>query len=163
MHITPRHGLSGEDQAWLRKQVASALTALRLVERCQIVLLAAKGETNDQVATALGITPQKASRWRDRFVEGGRADLEQDAPVRRRKAIDGPQIQQLIVDRTLRTLPPAATHRSQRTLAKALGVSSRTMGRVWQAHGLKPHLVRTFKVSTEPRLAEKVEDVGDFT
>ena len=92
-------------------------------------------------------------------MEGGRADLDQDAPGCGRKAIDGPQIQQLIVDRTLRTLPPLATHWSQRTLAKALGVSSRTIGRVWRAHGRKPHLVLTFKVSKNPRFADKLEDV----
>jgi transposase len=65
----------------------------------------------------------------------------------------------LIVERTLRTRPPAATQWSQRSLARVLDVSSRTIGRVWQTHGLKPHLIRTFKVSNDPRFAEKLEDV----
>ena len=114
----------------------TAVAPRRLVERCQIILRAAEGETNEQIATALGITRQKAARWRDRFRQGGRAGLEQDAPGRGRKPTYGPEIQQLIVERTLRTTPPGATHWSQRTMARALEVSSRTIGRVWQAHGL---------------------------
>jgi transposase len=153
MRITPRPELSSQDEAWLRKQATSAVAPRRLVERCRIILRAAQGETNEQIAVALGMTRQKAARWRARFAEGGRAGLEQDAPGRGRKPTYGPEIQQLIVERTLRTKPPAATHWSQRTLAQALDVSSRTIGRVWQAHGLKPHLVRTFKVSNDPRLA----------
>ncbi len=63
------------------------------------------------------------------------------------------------MERTLRTKPPVATQWSQRSLARVLDVSSRTVGRVWQAHGLKPHLIRTFKVSNDPGFAEKLEDV----
>jgi transposase len=80
--------MSGEEQAWLRKQAASAVTVGRWVERCHIVLRAAEGETNEQIAVVLGITRQKAARWRARVAEGGRAGLEQDAPGRGRKAID---------------------------------------------------------------------------
>ena len=131
----------------------------RLVERCQIVLRAAKGETNEQIAAALGITRKNAARWRTRFRDGGRAGLEQDAPGRGRKSAYGPEIQELIVERTLRTRPPTATHWSQRTQARALDVTSRTIGRFWQAHGLKPQPVRTFKVSNGPRVAGKFEEV----
>jgi transposase len=159
MRITPRPELTCEDQAWLRKHAMSAVAPRRLVERCQIILRAAQGETNEEIAAALGMTRQKAARWRARFAEGGRAGLQQDAPGRGRKPTYGPEIQQRIVERTLRTKPPTATHWSQRTLARALEVSSRTIGRVWQAHGLKPHLERTFKVSNDPRFAEKLEDV----
>lgn len=159
MRITPRPELSPEDHAWLRKQATSAVAPRRLVERCQVILRAAHGETNEQIAAALGMSRQKAARWRARFAESGRAGLEHDAPGRGRKPTYGPEIHQLIVERTLRTKPPAATHWSQRTLAQALDVSSRTIGRVWQAHGLKPHLVRTFKVSNDPHFTEKLEDV----
>ena len=148
-----------EDLEWLRKQATSGLTARRLGERCQIVLLAVEGKNNEQIAAVLGITRQKAARWRTRFQQGGRAGLEHDLPGRGRKPVYGPEMDRLIVERTLRTLPPAATHWSQRSLARVLDVSGRTVGRVWQAHGLKPHLVRTFKVSNDPRFAEKLEDV----
>jgi transposase len=148
-----------EDVKWLRKKATSGLTPRRLAERCQIVLLSLEGSNNEQIALALGITRQKAARWRTRFRQSGRAGLEQDAPGRGRKAVYGPEMYDLIVQRTLRAKPPLATHWSQRSLARALDVSSRTVGRVWQAHGLKPHLARTFKVSNDPRFAEKLEDV----
>jgi transposase/transcriptional regulator with XRE-family HTH domain len=154
-HVSP----SSEDLQWLRKQVASAVVSKRLSERCRIVLEAAAGRTNEQIAAALKITRQKAARWRARFRALGRAGLENDAPGRGRKPVYGPDIQALIVQRTLRTLPPQATQWSQRSLAKALDLSDSTVGRVWRAHGLKPHLVRTFKISNDPRFVEKLEDV----
>ena len=150
---------SPEELQWLRKQATSGLTSCRLAERCQILLLASEGKSNEQIAALLKITRQKAARWRTRFREGGRAGLEHDAPGRGRKPVYGPEMASLIVERTLRTKPPAATQWSQRSLARVLDVSSRTVGRVWQAHGLKPHLIRTFKVSNDPRFAEKLEDI----
>lgn len=150
---------SPEDLQWLRKQARSGLTACRLAERCQIVLLSIEGNNNEQIAAALGITRQKAARWRTRFRQSGRAGLEHDIPGRGRKSVYGAEMSSLIVERTLRTKPPAATHWSQRSLARVLDVSSRTVGRVWQAHGLKPHLIRTFKISNDPRFTEKLEDV----
>ena len=148
-----------EDVQWLQRQATSGLTSRRLAERCQIVLLATEGKNNEQIAALLGITRQKAARWRARFRQSGRAGLEHDAPGRGRKPVYGPEMASLIVERTLRTPPPAATQWSQRSLARVLDVSSRTIGRVWQTHGLKPHLIRTFKVSNDPRFAEKLEDV----
>jgi transposase/transcriptional regulator with XRE-family HTH domain len=159
MRIAPWPKPSTEDLQWLRKQATSAITPKRLAQRCRIVLLSAEGQNHEQIAETLGITRQKASRWRARFLELGRAGLENDAPGRGRKAIYGAQMQALIVEKTLRSLPPQATQWSQRSLAKALGLSDSTVGRVWRAHGLKPHLVKTFKVSNDPRFAEKLEDV----
>ena len=105
------------------------------------------------------MTRQKVARWRERFSVSGRAGIEADAPGRGRKAVYGPEIRKLIVDRTLHSKPPLATHWSRRTLAQALDLSATTVGKVWQAHGLKPHLSRTFKVSNDPRFVEKLEDV----
>ena len=150
---------SVEDQQWLRKQASSAVAPKRLAERCHIVLRAVAGEADVKIASVLRITRQKAARWRNRFLQAGRAGLESDAPGRGRKPVYGSEIQALIVDRTLRSRPPQATHWSQRSLAKALDLSDSTVGRVWRAHGLKPHLVRTFKVSNDPRFVEKLEDV----
>jgi transposase len=143
----------------LRKQASSAVASARVGERCRIVLRAAEGRTNEQIPAELKITRQKVARWRNRFREHGRAGLEHDAPGRGRKPVYGAEITALIVERTTRTLPPKATQWSQRSLAKALDLSDSTIGRVWRAHGLKPHLVRTFKVSNDPRFVEKLEDV----
>jgi len=150
---------SAEDLQWLYKHSRSAVAPKRLVERCRIVLLAADGQTYEQIGAALNITRQKASRWCNRFIESGRAGLEHDAPGRGRKAVYGPEMRALIVEKTLRSRPPKATHWSQRSLAKALDLSDSTVGRVWRAHGLKPHLVKTFKVSNDPHFVEKLEDV----
>jgi len=153
--ITP----TPEDDQWLRKQASSVMASKRLAERCQIVLLAAKGQSNEQIAAELAITRQKAARWRGRFVKFGRAGIEANAPGRGRKPVYGPEMQALIVEGTLQTTPVAATHWSQRSLAKVLEVSDSTVGRVWRAHGLKPHLIRTFKVSNDLHFAQKLEDV----
>ena len=107
----------------------------------------------------MGVTRHKAGRWRSRYVLAGRAGIEADAPGRGRKPTDLPEVRQLVVAKTTRETPPNATHWSLATMAKALDLSPRTVGRIWQEHGLKPHLVRTFKVSNDPRFAEKLEDV----
>ena len=159
MHIIQSLTLSSEDQQWLQKQATSAVAPKRLVERCQIILRTMASESQIQIAATLGITRQKVARWQARFLASGRQGLEQDAPGRGRKPSYGPEMGQLIVQRTLHSRPPNATHWSQRSLGEALGVSDSTIGRVWLAHGLKPHLVRTFKVSNDPRFAEKLEDI----
>ena len=159
MRVAPIITLSQDLRDWLQKQVGSALTPKRLTERCQIVLLAAQGLENLQIAASLGCSRQKAARWRDRFHESGRAGIQSDAPGRGRKPVYGAEMSKRIVDRTLRSRPPLATHWSRRTLAKALHIGATTVGKVWRAHGLKPHLARTFKVSNDPRFVEKPEDV----
>jgi transposase len=159
MRVAPVISLPKDVEQWLRIQVGSAMTPQRIVERCQIALLAAEGQNNLEIAASLGMTRQKVARWRDRFSQQGRAGIEQDAPGRGRKAVYGPEMRKLIVERTLHARPPLATHWSRRTLAKALDVGATTIGQVWREHGLKPHLARTFKVSNDPRFVEKLEDI----
>jgi len=159
MRVAPVIVLTEDLKQWLRKQVSSALSEQRLAERSQIVLLAAEGQENLAIAAAVGCSRQKVARWRDRFHQLGRAGIESDAPGRGRKPVYGAEMSKLIVDRTLRSRPPLATHWSRRTLAKALDIGPTTVGKVWRAHGLKPHLARTFKVSNDPRFVEKLEDV----
>jgi transposase len=159
MRVAPVIILPEDLKHWLQRQVSSALTPQRLAERCQIVLLAADGQENLVIAATLGCSRQKVARWRDRFHQLGRAGIESDAPGRGRKPVYGAEMSKLIVDRTLRSRPPLATHWSRRTLAKALDIGPTTVGKVWRAHGLKPHLARTFKVSNDPRFVEKLEDV----
>lgn len=159
MRVAPVIVLTEDLKQWLGQQVSSALSEQRLAERCQIVLLAAQGQENLAIAATVGCSRQKVARWRDRFHQLGRAGIESDAPGRGRKPVYGAEMSKLIVDRTLRSRPPLATHWSRRTLAKALDIGPTTVGKVWRAHGLKPHLARTFKVSNDPRFVEKLEDV----
>lgn len=159
MRITDPVSLAPEELKWLRKNASSALSSKRLGERCRIILRATEGGSQEEIAADLGMTRQKVGRWLARYRELGRVGLEHDAPGRGRKPTYGPEITALIVEWTTRKLPPNATHWSQRSLGAALNVSDSTVGRVWRAHGLKPHLVRTFKVSNDPHFAEKLEDV----
>src|SRR4051794_30801575 len=108
MAIAPLLNPSIEDHHWLRKQAGSAVAPRRLVERCQIILRAAKGETNEQIAQALGITRKRGARGRGFFVVGGGAGGEQDARGRGRKRAYGPAVRALIVERPLRSRPPQA-------------------------------------------------------
>ena len=139
--------------------IQGALTPKRLHERCLVVLLAANGKTNEQIARKLKVTRQKVGRWRTRFVAWGRAGIESDRPGRGRKPVYPPEIRRRLVKKTTTEIPVAATHWSRTSMAKAMDVSASTVGRVWREHGLKPHLSRTFKVSNDPCFAEKLEDI----
>jgi transposase len=159
MRIAPPVHLTDVDRDWLTKAINSTLTSKRLSERCAVVLLAAQGKRNDQIASKLKITRQKAARWRKRFLQLGRPGIEFDEAGRGRKPTYTPDIRRLIVRLTTQETPKAATHWSRQSMAKELGLSPSTVGRVWREHGIKPHLARTFKVSNDPRFAEKLEDI----
>lgn len=159
MRIAPAVILSEEDKSWLLQVVKSTLTSIRLAERCKVVLLAAEGRRNEEIAEALGITRQKAARWRGRFIENGRKGVEMDMPGRGRKHTYPAETRRHIVRKTIEQKPAAGTHWSRNTLAKVTGISPTTIGRIWKENGLKPHLERTFKISRDPRFAEKLEDV----
>ena len=160
MRIAPVVEFTESDQAWIARQARSRIAPKRLGERCQIVLLAAAGKTNQQIAAVLGISRQKAGRWRLRFVEKGRRGIEEEEPGRGRKPIYLKPLRDLIVRKTTRGAPPPdATQWSRTSMAKAMKLSPSTVGRIWRQHGLKPHLMRTFKVSNDPHFAEKLEDI----
>src|SRR5258708_23196856 len=159
MRTAPRVKLRVEDRDWLEKVSRSRVEAVRLSERALIVLLAADGKSNREIGTSLRIREEKAARWRRRFLDQGRTGLEQDAPGWGRKPTYPPEIVSMVVRRTTRQKPEAATHWSRRLMARATDLSASTIGRIWRQHGLKPHLSRTFKVSNDPHFAEKLEDI----
>src|SRR5260370_28608749 len=112
-----------------------------------------------EIAQALGIARQTVAVLEGGFVEQGIAGIEKDAPRSGRpRTLLPPQIDE-ILRMTTRQTPPDATHWSTRTLAQVSKVSFSTVGRIWRAHGLKPHRVKTFKLSNDPRFAEKLEDL----
>ena len=151
--------LTDEDRAVLERWSRGRSTEARLVERARIVLLAAEGRENKDIAAELGITRATVARWRDRFAAGGLAGIEKDAPRGGRPPRTRDELAQKIVEMTTRQKPANATHWSTRTLAEALGTNRSMVSRVWRANGLKPHLSRTFKVSNDPHFAEKLVDV----
>ncbi len=151
--------LSTEQRDKLESRARARSAAARSVERAQIVLLAASGMQNKQIAAQLRIMPEKAARWRNRFLDGGLAALEKDAPRPGRTPTILPAKVQEVVRKTTREKPPNATHWSTRSMAKAAGISERSVRRIWRQHGLKPHLARSFKLSNDPHFAEKLEAI----
>ncbi len=148
------------DQRSLLQQRARARSApARLVERARIILRAAAGKQDKEVAHELGITPEKAARWRNRFLDGGIMALERDAPRPGRPVTITSEIAEQVIRTTTQEKPTNATHWSTRTMAKAIGISEASVRRIWQAHGLKPHLVESFKVSNDPHFVEKLEAI----
>ena len=134
-------------------------TPVRLMKRAKIILMAGEGQQNQTIAELLKIDPRQASRWRRRFVQKRLAGIEKDLPRGGRKARKREQMAPLIIEATTQTKPSNATHWSVRMLAESLGIDKSMVHRVWQASGLKPHLVKTFKVSRDKKFAEKVIDV----
>jgi len=151
--------LSTEQQDDFERFARSRTLAARLVQRAQIVLQAAAGKADVEIAKALDITRQTAGLWRRRFLDRGIAGIEKDAPRSGRPRLIAPSKIDEIVSLTTRQAPANATHWSTRTLAVVAAVSPSTVGRIWRAHGLKPHRVKTFKLSNDPHFAEKLEDV----
>jgi transposase len=131
----------------------------RLVLRARIVLCAAEGMQNKDIAAELGTDANTVGRWRNRFCARGLAGIEKDAPRGGRPPTARTRLARTIIEKTTRARPAAATHWSTRTLAKELGCSRMMVHRVWKANGLKPHLVRAFKVSNDPHFAEKLIDI----
>jgi transposase len=159
MRIAPTVHLTPDQQSTLQAQARSRSLPARLVERSRIVLLAAAGKQDKEIAQSLHVTPKKVSRWRKRFLRLGLTGLEKDAPrPGRTPKIHGPLIQR-VVEMTTRQKPANATHWSTRTMAKAAGISEASVRRIWRAHGLKPHLIKTFKISNDPEFAQKLQDI----
>jgi transposase len=156
MRVAPSIILTDEQRDELTRLSRSGRTSVRLAERSRIVLLAAQGMQNKDIAEQLGIGRVQVARWRQRYLESGIEGIERDLP---RGApplkVDVKQLVQL----TTQSKPEAATHWSTRTLAAELGVAASTVWRHWHSHGLKPHVVRGFKVSRDPQFAEKLEDI----
>src|SRR5450432_2467340 len=159
MRIAPAITLSPEQRTMLESQARSRSLPVRVAERARIVLLAASGQQDLEIAARMAITPKKVSRWRKRFLALGVAGLQKAAPRPGRKPTIGTRLTKRVVTMTTRQQPTNATHWSTRTMAAAVGISEASVRRIWRAHGLKPHRVETFKISNDPAFAEKLEDI----
>ena len=151
--------LSHRDQNTLTNWAQTAIAPYRVVTRAKALLMAGDGAANSRIATALGVSRQTVLKWRARFLSDGLGSVGTVRTGRGRKPeITAHQVQ-AIVHATLHETPPGATHWSCRSMAKAAGVSRSTVQRIWDAHGLQPHRVTTFKLSTDPAFVEKLTDV----
>ncbi len=159
MRIAPQLQLTDDEQTQLRQWARGRRTPARLVLRARMILLAADGQENRHIASALGTSRQTVGLWRQRFATHRLAGMVQDAPRGGRPPQPRQALEARIVKTTTQTQPHMATHWSLRTLAQHLGTNPTLVYRVWKAHGLKPHLRRTFKLSKDPQFLEKLDDV----
>jgi len=150
--------LSKRERSTLERWSRGQLTPVRQARRARMILLAAEGFSNADIAEELGVKPHTVGRWRNRFDKLRLEGLEKDLPRSGRPCASTKVVSE-IIRKTTQETPANATHWSTRSLAKELGVSQSMVSRVWRANGLKPHLVKTFKVSNDPRFEEKLRDV----
>ena len=151
--------ISSADGDRLERLVRDRNTAQKVVWRARIVLLAGEGLGAGVIAAATGKSGLTVRRWRRRFLAKGVEGLLKDATrPPRRKPLTAEQIAE-VVRLTLYTKPPNATHWTLRTLAPVAGLSASSIQRIWSAHGLKPHLNKTFKLSNDKQFVEKVQDI----
>jgi transposase len=151
--------LSDGDREILTRIAGSQVAPHRQVLRARVLLSAGEGVANSRIAEQVGVSVSTVRLWRQRFVADGISRLGKVAGGRGRKPILPQAKIDEILDLTMNCAPNGQTHWSVRTMAQQVGVSPATVQRIWSARGLKPHLVKTFKLSNDPRFEEKLIDV----
>ncbi len=148
------------DRAVLEQRVRARTTPRRVLERARIVLASADGHAGEAICLELGVSRPTVSRWLDRYDAEGATGLLADRPRAGRPKQITVAMEATIIDATLHTPPPdQGTHWSTRVMAAQAGVHQTTVARIWRAHGIRPHRVETFKVSTDPEFVAKLRDV----
>ena len=151
--------LTEKEQTIINEWAKSKTLPVRIVQRARIIQMAAQNYENIQIASNLGISHPTVQLWRDRFLSFRLPGLEKDAPRPGRIPKMSHKKVMAIVNATLHTTPPDATHWSTRTMAKTQGVGHATVQRIWKQYNLKPHLIETFKLSRDKMFLEKLYDV----
>src|SRR3954449_5820841 len=141
-------------ERWARRRSSAQALALR----SRIVLFAAEGLKNTEIAERLNIDHATVRKWRKRFGELRLDGLSDEPRPGRPRTISDAQVEEVVV-RTLETTPKDATHWSTRSMAKQVGLTQNAVLRIWHAYGLQPHRQETFKLSTDPLFIDKVHDV----
>ncbi|MHB1552778.1 MAG: IS630 family transposase [Acidimicrobiales bacterium] len=150
--------LSTEERLVLERLANRRKSAQAMAMRARIVISCAKGLANREVASKLGVSEAMVGKWRRRFVEHRLDGLSDDPRPGAPRKISDDQVEAVIV-KTLEEKPKDATHWSTRSMARQVGMSQTTIGRIWRAFGLQPHRAESFKLSTDPFFIEKVRDV----
>jgi len=141
-------------ERWARRPKSAQALALR----CRIVLLAAEGKANNEIAAELDCNRTTVGKWRRRFFEQRLDGLQDEPRPGKPRTITDADVERVLV-KTLEEQPLDATHWSTRSLAKATGLSQTAVSRIWRAFGLKPHLTEHFKLSPDPQFIDKVRDI----
>ena len=150
--------LSEADECELRAVLRTPSASQQQALRARIVLRAAQGATNTQIAGEVGVSLPTVGLWRRNFAARGIDGLTDAPRSGRPREIDDDEVARVLA-KTLETPPDGSTHWSVRRLAAATAISATTVHRIWRDHKLKPHQLRSFKFSKDPRLAEKIIDV----
>jgi transposase len=150
--------LSDDERAQLEVWTRRRTSAQALAQRARIVLLAAEGRTNTEIAEQLGISRSTAVTWRTRFAEQRLDGLLDEPRPGRPRTITDEKVEEVIV-KTLETTPADATHWSTRSMAREVGLTQSAVLRIWRAFGLQPHRQQAWKLSTDPQFIDKVRDV----
>lgn len=150
--------LTDEERAALERYKARGRSARQLAFRARIVLRCAEGGADTDVAAALRASRLTVGKWRRRFIAKRLDGLHDEPRPGRAREIGDDEIEALIT-KTLESTPKGRTHWSTRSMAKAVGLSHSTIGRVWRAFGLQPHRTESFRLSQDPLLVEKVRDI----
>jgi transposase len=151
--------LSDHERSTLQTWARARSQAQRVVQRAQIILLAAGGVESQEIARPLRISRATVQLWRERFLALRAEGLQKDAPGPGRIPAIADGKVAAIVEATRHRQPPNATHWSTRLMAQAQGVSEATVRRIWKRHGLQPHCLSTFKVSRDSQFVRKLIDV----
>lgn len=159
MNIAEQIIFTPQEEATINRWSQGKRFPLRLIQRAQIIQLAAQGIFNHDIAKRLDISRPTVQLWRERFLAFRLSGLEKDAPRPGRLPVIRHKKVMTIVNATIHTTPSDATHWSTRSMAKAHGVSKDSIQRIWKQYNLKPHLIKTFKLSRDKRFLEKLYDV----
>jgi transposase len=155
----PRIELGAKDRAKLQGIVADGNARQKIVKRARIVLMCAEGHGTVAIMRAVGVAKTTVWRWQAYFVTAGVPGLVKGRSKPPGKKPLPEEIKLRVVEKTMKERPANATHWSVRSMAAATGISHTSVQRIWHEYGLKPHLVRAFKVSNDPEFVAKVKDV----
>jgi len=159
--FTPATAISlqpGQQHA-LESLARAGTTPQRLARKCEVILLASQGVANNAIAQQTGLSRPSVIATRAAFVRNGLEAMRQRQKRRRSRRVLTPELEARILETTLKTQRPNATHWSVRTLARHLGVTRTLVHGVWQRYDVQPHRVERFKLSNDPKFEEKVRDV----
>ena len=130
-----------------------------MARKCRVVLLASEGISNNLIANQTGLSRPTVIATRTAFAREGLDAIQRRQTRKRSRRVRTPELEQKILDTTLKTRPSDATHWSVRTLACHLGVTRTLVHEVWQKYDVQPHRVERFKLSNDPKFEEKVRDI----
>jgi transposase len=144
-------------EVWLRQRTLPR----RQLERAQIVLGAADGLSSRRLVSEIGVARPTVLQWIRRYEAEGLRGIERDRPRSGRPRTITAEVEHAVIEKTIQEKPPAevSTHWSTRLMAKTMGLSADAVGRIWRKYALKPHQIKRFKLSRDPRLVEKIHDV----